>query len=138
MATRKCGKCLVIKPVTEFYPHKRDGYQSSCKDCHREEGKIYNRTPERREYNKRKYQEWVDKGGLQAYRQKPRIKEKVLAIAKANQKKRSGKIVSQPCEVCGVEKAQMHHNDYSKPLAIRWLCQLHHTQEHLKLKAEVK
>lgn len=138
MLEKKCGKCQRVKPISEFYKHGRDGYQSSCKDCHREEGKIYNRTPRRREYNKRKYQEWVDEGGLQAYRQKPEIKEKVLAIAKANQKKRSGKVSPQPCEICGEDNAQMHHNDYSKPLAIRWLCQFHHTQEHLKLKAEGK
>ncbi len=138
MLEKKCGKCQQVKPISEFYPHKRDGYQSNCKACHREEGKIYNRTPMRREYNKQKYQEWVDKGGLQAYRQKPEVKEKVLAIAKANQKKRSGKVIPQPCEVCGAGDAQMHHDNYDKPLVIRWLCQIHHTQEHLKLKAEKK
>ncbi len=139
METKICGKCKQGKELSEFYQHKRDGYQSICKACKRELGRVYNKTPHRKEYNRQKYQEWVDKGGLQEYKQRPEIKEKVLAIAKANQKKRSGKIIPQPCEVCGVDDAQMHHNDYSKPLAIRWLCQLHHTQEHLKIrKAEGK
>lgn len=37
----------------------------------------------------------------------------------------NGVLVRQPCEVCG-SKAQAHHNDYSKPLEVRWLCPLHH------------
>lgn len=38
---------------------------------------------------------------------------------------RRGKIERKPCEVCG-GIAQMHHDDYSKPLAVRWLCKKHH------------
>lgn len=41
---------------------------------------------------------------------------------------RDGKIARQPCEVCG-RKAQAHHEDYSKPLDVRWLCFQHH-REH--------
>lgn len=40
-----------------------------------------------------------------------------------------GKITKQPCEVCGAV-AQAHHDDYSKPLEVRWLCPVHHKQEH--------
>src|SRR5262245_57418077 len=36
-----------------------------------------------------------------------------------------GKIKRQPCEVCG-STAQMHHDDYSRPLEVRWLCRPHH------------
>jgi len=35
-----------------------------------------------------------------------------------------------PCEMCGAEPAQMHHEDYDKPLEVRWLCALHHRQQH--------
>lgn len=133
---KTCGKCGLTKPLTDFYTHRRDGYQSICKDCKRKESKLYNRMPKRREYNRQKYQEWVDKGGLQEYRQRREIKEKVLAIAKANQKKRSGKVLPQPCEICRADNAQMHHADYNRPLEVRWLCQYHHTQEHQELKAE--
>ena len=35
----------------------------------------------------------------------------------------------QPCEVCGAE-GQRHHDDYSKPDQIRWLCRTHHAIEH--------
>lgn len=40
---------------------------------------------------------------------------------------------AQPCEVCqSTEKVQAHHDDYSKPLAIRWLCHRHHVQLHYR------
>lgn len=43
---------------------------------------------------------------------------------------RRGKIKRGPCEVCGAEKAHAHHDDYGKPLAVRWLCPFHHRQHH--------
>jgi hypothetical protein len=43
---------------------------------------------------------------------------------------RTGKLVKQPCEVCGsTENVHAHHDDYSKPLDVRWLCPLHHAAE---------
>lgn len=39
---------------------------------------------------------------------------------------RRGKIKRCPCEVCGSTDAQMHHDDYSKPLEVRWLCRKCH------------
>lgn len=43
-----------------------------------------------------------------------------------------GKVVRQPCEVCGAtENVEGHHHDYSKPLDVRWLCRRHHKDEHL-------
>ena len=29
----------------------------------------------------------------------------------------------QPCEDCGTEDAQMHHEDYGRPQQYRWLCE---------------
>ncbi|EEE04594.1 gene 26 protein [Burkholderia multivorans CGD2M] len=40
-----------------------------------------------------------------------------------------------PCEVCGAEKADAHHDDYSKPLEIQWLCHSHHMLRHAMLRA---
>ena len=40
------------------------------------------------------------------------------------------KIIRQPCEVCGDIKSQGHHEDYSKPLEVVWLCQKHHDEKH--------
>lgn len=43
---------------------------------------------------------------------------------------RGGKLVRQPCEVCGGLKSQAHHPDYSKPLQVIWLCATHHKDIH--------
>jgi len=45
---------------------------------------------------------------------------------------RSGEIERGPCEICGNEKVHGHHDDYSKPLEVRWLCHLHHNQANAK------
>lgn len=39
--------------------------------------------------------------------------------------KRKGILIPQPCSACG-KKAEAHHNDYTKPLEIVWLCRQHH------------
>lgn len=44
----------------------------------------------------------------------------------ANVAQRRGKLRPQPCEVCGETKVEKHHDDYSKPLQVRWLCRTHH------------
>lgn len=49
----------------------------------------------------------------------------------------NAKLPKQPCEVCGAP-AEAHHNDYSKPLEVRWLCSLHHKELHKFIKEGVK
>lgn len=39
--------------------------------------------------------------------------------------------VSQLCERCGVLRADRHHDDYDKPLEIRWLCRRCHRRHHV-------
>lgn len=41
-----------------------------------------------------------------------------------------GRLIQRPCEVCGAEKADAHHDDYNKPLDVRWLCPTHHREWH--------
>lgn len=43
---------------------------------------------------------------------------------------RQGKLKKLPCAVCGNPKTQGHHDDYTKPLEVRWLCSKHHAEEH--------
>jgi hypothetical protein len=43
----------------------------------------------------------------------------------------TGKLHRQPCEICGeVTPVDAHHEDYDKPLDVRWLCVRHHRQLH--------
>lgn len=42
-----------------------------------------------------------------------------------------GTLIRQPCELCG-KQAEAHHDDYSKPLEVRWLCRSHHRQHHVR------
>jgi hypothetical protein len=44
---------------------------------------------------------------------------------------RDGRLVSGPCEVCDTtENICAHHDDYEKPLDVRWLCREHHADLH--------
>lgn len=44
---------------------------------------------------------------------------------------RNGMLIKQPCEVCGTtENIEAHHDDYTKPYDIRWLCRKHHNEHH--------
>lgn len=47
---------------------------------------------------------------------------------------KEGRLVRQPCEVCGsARQVQAHHDDYSKPLDVHWFCQGHHKAHHAAL-----
>lgn len=49
----------------------------------------------------------------------------------ANVYKKRGKLVKKPCLECGSKKSQMHHEDYSRPLDVMWLCRPCHMKRHL-------
>lgn len=43
---------------------------------------------------------------------------------------KEGRVTRKACEVCGNPKTDGHHDDYSRPLDVRWLCRTHHRQHH--------
>lgn len=45
---------------------------------------------------------------------------------------KAGRMTRLKCEECGDPKSQAHHEDYSKPLQVRWLCPKCHGKEHRK------
>jgi hypothetical protein len=56
--------------------------------------------------------------------------KKVRAHRKVRYAIKRGDLERQPCEVCGHEPTDAHHEDYSKPLEVRWLCRKHHMEVH--------
>lgn len=61
----------------------------------------------------------------------PTVTDALRAHRKVAKALEEGTIERAPCEECGTE-AEAHHDDYSKPLAVRWLCRKHHRQWHVK------
>lgn len=117
---KKCGRCGEEKEFSEFNKDKytKSGYRSQCKLCMTKERKIlaqhykaWRSTPERRA--------WYAKYRKDNYNQNK---------AKARNARR--KLIKQPCEGCGGLKVEAHHNDYLKPLIVRWLCPPCHRQWH--------
>lgn len=43
---------------------------------------------------------------------------------------RLGVLKEQPCEICGNFDVDAHHDDYTKPLEVRWLCRSCHRKHH--------
>jgi hypothetical protein len=66
---------------------------------------------------------------------RPKVSNRVAATAGAAVAAavRSGTLKKMPCEVCGDIKAEAHHEDYDKPLDIRWLCRKHHRGRHKEI-----
>lgn len=65
-----------------------------------------------------------------AYKNDPQELLKRAAQFTARGAIRAGRLIRQPCEICGRTPADGHHDDYAKPLEVRWLCAIHHRWEH--------
>jgi hypothetical protein len=57
------------------------------------------------------------------------LKRKAVKVAYVA--KRNGELVYKECEVCGLEKSEAHHDDYTKPNTVRFLCKKHHVEFHM-------
>ena len=128
---KKCFKCNIIKDLSDFYPHKKmpDGHLNKCKECNRKDSALQ---LEKNKLNP----DWVAKEKERA-RKKQYAKKglpKTLIYVEVNRRIRSGEIIKKPCEVCGKEKAQGHHEDYNKPYDLVWLCVRHHQDRHIHLR----
>jgi hypothetical protein len=61
----------------------------------------------------------------------PEFKLKITTRSVTNRYIKKGLLVKQPCEVCGViERVEAHHDDYTKPMDVRWFCGQHHKDHH--------
>ena len=134
MESKRCFKCGEIKPLTEFYKHSgmADGYLNKCKDCSKKDS-INNRNKnidKYREYD-RKRGNRQDKSYIKEYRKKYPKKHKAQNLV--NNNVRNGNLHKEPCCICGSNKNIVaHHDDYDKPLNVRWMCQACHVSWHKK------
>lgn len=56
---------------------------------------------------------------------------KKAAHIMVNNAVRDGRLIKIPCEICGsTKRIHGHHEDYSKPFDVKWLCPKHHTEAH--------
>jgi len=146
--TKQCRAC-----AGSFTPsaHQLSKSDWICRDCdsarHREwearrkaEGRPVQHTRMPREYHQA-YEA--------VYTRRPEVKQRRAAQMrgyatahgtaehhKARRKVRTeieaGRMHRKACEVCGELKTHAHHDDYSKPLDVRWLCPKHHREHHAK------
>lgn len=148
--TKFCFTCQQDKPVNEFGKRTAspDGLAAKCKDCQRAYDKARANNPDRvaareayaktnagREARRRAQRKYAEGHRQEAtdrcrdYRAKNKKKSRAHdLVAYAI---RIGTLIKQPCEVCGKDSHVAHHDDYDKPLDVRWLCATHHKEWHM-------
>jgi len=129
-----CKKCGIKKPDSGFDKNKtyKSGFSSCCITCRRAYDKVRNKLPHRSRvaYSKTVRGRAVNNAGCKKWRNSHRLESSVQQ--KLRRAVKSGRVDKHPCEVCGDVKVHGHHDDYSKPLSVRWLCHKHHREHHLK------
>ena len=147
---KHCNSCNASKEGDKF--HKRaaslDGLAARCKECQSTYDKARAQNPKRVDA-RRAYAETEDgkeagrRGGRAwAARNKGLVLEITQKYRRDNPNKarahglvgyaiKRGNLHSEPCEVCqSTDLVHAHHDDYAKPLNVRWLCPQHHRDWH--------
>jgi hypothetical protein len=68
------------------------------------------------------------------HRWNSRSRDKLEAHAIVRVALRKGSLRRGRCEVCGSYRVDAHHDDYTQPLVVRWLCRRHHQRLHADLR----
>ena len=123
---RKCSKCKELKDLFEFPRHKNEplGRDYQCKECKRK----YRKPTATKIKDLQKKKLW--------YKQHPLARQAHNHIGRAI---KAGRI-KRPnrCESCGsYGQIHAHHDNYSKPDEVEWLCVLCHRSRHLALESAV-
>ena len=135
-AAKACFRCKTEKPLGDFYAHPRmaDGRLGKCKECTKVDVKArYALTIDKRHAYETKRNATPERKARLRAAQKRHSRnnpDKALARSLVARALRAGKLTRQPCEVCGTARSQGHHDDYAKPLEVRWLCFTHHREAH--------
>lgn len=128
MSLKKCIGCKEEKTLDNFYPCGKY-FDSRCKPCRAVFHKQYyenNRERIRKrvqELNKLPHRRAANTEVSRRMRNK--FPEKYKARTAVGNALRNGSLKRKPCW-CGETKVEAHHEDYSKPLDVVWLCIKHH------------
>ncbi len=117
-----CSACKIEKELSEFHKDqcRKDGFQYRCKECRREDQRVYRQTNVGKEVHRRD-----SRKHRQLYPEKTKAHNAIDYALKI------GQLTKQPCP-CGETEVEGHHKDYSKPLDVDWLCTKCHTKLHRK------
>lgn len=149
---KTCFKCHTLKPLSEFYGHSEmaDGHLNKCIECTKKDTAArvarLSQDPAWATAERTRHRLKSAKARANGTAHKFTTEERRLRFEKWSsdhpQKRaahqavsnaiRDGRLVRQPCEKCGALKVQAHHDDYSKPLDVRWLCIPHHNLHHVR------
>jgi hypothetical protein len=155
-ASKACSKCGETKLAAEFYlaPSMRSGLNSHCKACRRAAtGRYFRENKEACLEKLRLKNRETYKPGQKRSRQSPsrsrqtRTEYQRQYRAQHGERARArkavmtaianGTLTPKPCERCGFGLGvHAHHEDYSKPLDVNWLCQTCHGHRHREINDE--
>ena len=146
-----CKECGVEKELGSFYKHSRmlDGHLNKCIEC------VKTRVKQHRTANLDRVRQYDKSRANQPHRVQARKDYVATEQGKATRKKagqaynkryplkyashvitsnaiRDGKLVRpEKCSTCdSTEKIEGHHDDYTKPFDVRWLCESCHKEWH--------
>jgi hypothetical protein len=128
MDTKMCGTCGELKDSSKFYKRAAsgDGLAACCKDCQRVYDIARRDDPDRKAYREAMRPKYAHKQTEYNTSWRKRNPEKYKAHIILNNAVRDGKIIKGACEECQSPEVEAHHDDYTKPLEVRWLCPKHH------------
>lgn len=148
---KTCFRCHKSKPLSDFYAHSmmKDGHLNKCKSCAKNDSEerraVKMKDPlwelAERERHRKKQQAYREQGRACELtgKAKTEVNQRYIRKFPSKQKARilAQRLPKNPCEICGNPKSQKHHEDYSKPLDVRWLCAKHHAARHVELRKEL-
>lgn len=119
---KQCTKCKVNKPLNEFYKNKanNDGLSYLCKECKKAYMNKYSKINKQPKPDKKE----KDKNN-KLYRKLKLKLIKINAHIKVRRAVRVGLMTKTIyCQHChALKPLRSHHEDYSKPLDVIWLCE---------------
>jgi hypothetical protein len=117
----QCPLCGAQVRITE---NRARQHRYACLECwaKRSRARRERKRVESRAYAKASYRRQSRRRIETLRRSRKRHPERERARRLLTKALRTGVLRSQPCAECGSPASQAHHEDYSKPLAVEWLC----------------